>query len=150
METVKIGDHVLPVVPQRHARLRHLLSPEDFQAILTKDYARETYRVLGILIPALPERIPQWEWEGYASEEAMANDEYVEDLDKGPTTADIVNAFETALKVSGAGRLGKIIELVQMGQKLGDQAAVARAQTTQTVTPTPPSPVSPGANGESG
>jgi hypothetical protein len=146
METVKIGEHVLPVVPQRHARLRHRLSADDFQAILTKDYGRETYRVLGILIPALPERIPEWEWEGYASEEAMVNDEYVEDLDKGPTTADIVNAFETALRVSGAGRLGKIIELVQMGQRLGDQAAVARAQTT---TVTPPSPVSPGENGES-
>jgi hypothetical protein len=150
METVKLGNHVLPVVPQRHARLRHRLGPEDFQRLLSSDYAHETYRVLGILIPALHEQVPEWEWEGYASQEAREKDEYVEELDKSPLTSEIVDAFEKALMVSGAGRLGKLIDLIQTGQKMTEtQQAQAATAVTAPVAPMPSSPDSPGGNGES-
>lgn len=137
--TVTIGDHTLPVAPQRHARLRRMLSAEDFEKVLSGDYSSESYRVLSILIPKLPEEIPLYEWEGYASKEAMDNDQYDESTDRSPTTAEIVDAFETAIMVSGADRLGKIVNLVQVGVE--GQKAMSAA--------TPSSPDSPGSNGES-
>lgn len=138
-ETVTIGDHELLVVPQRHARLRRKLSAEDLEGIMSSNYASESYRVLSILIPQLPQKIPLWEWEGYASQEAMDADEYDEESDRSPTTADIINAFETAFMVSGAGRLGKIVDLIQTG--------VEASGSLQTQTPS--SPELPGSNGES-
>lgn len=138
-KTVKIGDHQIPVTAQRHARLRRQLSAEDFEKVLSGDYASESYRVLSVLIPALPQAIPLYEWEGYASQEAMDKDEYDEASDKSPTTAEIIDAFETAINVSGADRLGKIVNLVQMGVES------QKAMSVQT----PSSPESPGSNGES-
>lgn len=141
METVKMGRHVLPVVPQKHARLRHQLSAGDFQALMSKDYAREAYRVLGILIPELVAQVPEWEFEGYASEEAWKAGDYVEALDNSPTTAEIIDAFEKAFIVSGAGRLGKIVDLIQSGQRAMERQASG--------TSTPVLPDSPGENGGS-
>lgn len=144
-EVVKVGRHVLPVVPQKHARLRHKLSAADFQGIMSMNYGHETYRVLGVLIPALHEHVPEWEWEGYSSEEAWKAGEYSEEGDNSPLTSEIVDAFEKALMVSGAGRLGKIIDLIQTGQK-----AIAQQQaetTSEQLTPT--SLGSLGSNGES-
>lgn len=141
MDTVQLGRYVLPVVPQKHARLRHRLSAEDFQKVFSGEYSHESYRVLGVLIPALPEPMPEWEWDGYTSEEAQKNDDYNEDLDPSPTTAQIVEAFEKALTVSGAGRLGKLLELISSSQKMMERA--------QSETPTTDSPGSPGGNGES-
>lgn len=115
METTKIGEHTLPVVPQRHAYLKHKLSAEDFTRIMSQDYGAESYRVLSILIPELPKQIPLWEWEGYASQEAMDAGDYNEAEDKSPTTAEIIDAFEKAFFVSGAGKMGKIVDLIQTG-----------------------------------
>lgn len=140
-EIITLGGHkAIPVVPQKHARLRNRLSAEDFASIMGKNYAAESYRLLSILIPEVPKRIPLWEYEGYGSQEHMDRGEYVDDLDNSPTTAEIVNAFEKALMVSGAGRLGKIIDLVGTVTNL-------TTVTTQTPTPTQPSPDSPGDTG---
>ena len=151
-EKVQIGSYSFPVVPQKHARLRRHLTSEMLQRLATKDYSTEAYRTLCILIPALDPGskqnraaggggMPLWEWEGYVSEEAMANDDYDEDNDPSPDTAQIVNAFETALMVSGANRLGNIISLVQSGATL--------IQANQTQTPTALSPDLAGSIGES-
>ncbi len=145
--TVTLGNHRgIPVVPQRHARLRRHLTPEAFQRIMSREYGMESYRTLCILIPAIDPAskmniaaggggIPLWEWEGYSSQEAMDNDQYDDDLDASPTTAEMVNAFETVLMVAGAGRLGKIMTL---------------AETLGNLTPTQtaPSPGLPGSSGE--
>lgn len=140
MDTITLGDHKsIPVVPQRHARLRRHLTGEMLQRLMTKDYSTEAYRTLCVLVPAV-QNIPLWEWEGYGSQEAMENDNYEENLDRSPTTAEIVNAFEVALMVSGAGRLGKIIDLVGSAGTL--------IQTSKTQTPTVPSPASLGNGGE--
>lgn len=139
------------MVAQKHARLRHYLGTEDFQKVLSKDYGRETYRILSILVPAIPrgvqdpsdpgkyacEPFPEWEWEGYGSEEAWKNDEYDENLDRSPTGAEIVDLFEKALMVNGANRLGNLLSLVRSG------ATLVEAQSTGN------SPGSPGVNGGS-
>ncbi len=118
METITLGNHKgIPVVPQKHARLRHRLSASDFRSVMTGNYAAESYRLLCILIPPV-ENIPLWEYEGYGSQEHMDRGEYVDELDNGPDTAQIVNAFEVALKVSGAGRVGKILDLIGSVGKL--------------------------------
>lgn len=148
MELLDICGRKIPVVAQKHARLRHRLKAEDFQRIASKDYSTESYRVLSVLIPALlpennPNGIPEWEWDGFVTRDAWERwkdgDEnaYDEKKDPSPTTAEIVDAFERALMVSGANRLGKILGLVQSG------ATLVGAQ--QTVS----SPALPGENGAS-
>ena len=118
-QTITLGDHPgIPVVPQRHARLRHQLSPEDFERLMSSDYAAESYRLLCVLIPAIKDTMPLWEYEGYGSQEAMDAGEYHEESDRSPTTDEIINAFEVAFQVSGAGRMGKIIDLIQAGAAL--------------------------------
>ena len=129
-EVITIGEHQLPVVPQRHAYLRNKLSAADFENIMSENYAAESYRLLSILIPELPNVIPIHEWEGFGSREQMEAGEYSEELDKSPTTAEIVNAFKTAFLVSGADELGKIVDLVQTG------VAVQGSMQSQTPTAT--------------
>lgn len=147
METVRLGDHVVPVVAQRHARLRNKLSADDFQKIMTMDYGKEAYRVLSVLIPAMLVKdettgvpmVPLYEFEGYRSQEAMEADDYQEEYDRSPTTEEIVLAFEKALMVGGASRLGKLMGLLQAG------ASLTSVQQTQTLS----SPPMPGENGAS-
>ncbi len=146
-ETIQIGKHVLPVVPQKHARLRHKLSTDDFEKIMSGEYSHHSYRVLGVLVPALLDAMPEHEWDGYASREAQEAGQYDENNDPSPTTAEIVNAFEKALMVSGAGRLGKLLDLVKTGQNM---AAVAQEkEKTLSAPQTPESPDTPGESGES-
>lgn len=141
--TVFLGGRVFPVVPQKHARLRHHLSMQDFQTLMSRDYGHHAYRLLCILIPAL-ETYPEYEFEGFHNDEDykayMEGDRsrYNEDDDPSPTSDQIVEAFETALKVSGAGRLGKLMTLLQATT----QAATLGRETQL-------SPASPGSNGES-
>lgn len=128
---ITLGDHTgIPVVPQRHAKLRNLMRSGDFEKLASADYGPEAYRLLVAFIPAI-EVIPLWEWEGYGSQEAMDADSYDDTLDKSPTTAQIVDAFEAVVEVSGGDRLGKLLGLVTTVQALG---------ATETQTPSlPPS-----------
>lgn len=142
-ETTRVGRHVLPVIPQKHARLRHRLHASDFEKIMSGEYSHHSYRVLGVLIPALLEVMPEHEWDGYPTKEAQERGEYNEDLDPSPTTAEIVGAFEKSLTVSGAGRLGKLLDLIKMGQSM------TQVQTEETPSE-PPTLESPDTPGESG
>lgn len=148
---------MIPVVPQKHARLRHYLGTEDFQKVLSANYGHETYRILSIIVPAIPHGVrdlsdpnkfsvppfPEWEWEGFSSQEswdaykAGDRDAYDEDSDHSPTGAEIVDLFEKALMVNGANRLGNLLTLVRSG------ATLVEAQSTGN------SPASPGGNGAS-
>lgn len=147
MEYVTLGDHRVPVVAQRHARLRHKLSKDDFQKIMTMDYGTESYRVLSVLIPWMVQinqetgipNLPLYEFEGYRSQEAMEAGDYQEEYDRSPTSEEIVLAFEKALMVGGASRLGKLMNLLQAG------ASLTSVQQTQTLS----SPPTPGENGAS-
>ena len=157
MELVTLGDRTIPVVAQKHARLRHYLSGDDFQKVFSADYGHESYRILSVLVPAIPngiknldnpsvytlQPIAEWEWEGFGSEEAWLaykagdRDAYDEDQDRSPTGAEIVDLFEKALMVNGANRLGNLLSLVRSG------ATLVEAQSTANL------PESPGANGVS-
>jgi hypothetical protein len=151
METVAICGKRVPVVPQRHARLRRRLSAADFQAIMTRNYGHESYRILGVLVPDLHKLVSEAEWEGFENEEEWRHwkdtgedprpDEQADhEADNiGPTTSEIADLFETAFKVSGAGRLGKLVDLLLMAQK-----QVNPTQNSQMAA----SPVSLGASGE--
>jgi len=140
--TVLLGDHELPVVAQRHARLRHLLRDGDIGAIFSADYGTHSYRVLCVLIPALADAMPEWEWDGYADEATWREGRYDPDADRSPTTAQIVQAFKTALRVNGGDEAGKLVELLRAGQQMVAQMATADAQST-----TLGSPVSAGSTG---
>jgi len=157
LKYVQLGDHTYPVVPQKHARLRHHLSGGDFQAIFGREYAANSYRILTILIPAVSKGVmsldsdgyavppyPLWEWEGFTSQEALEDyqagnrDAYDEDNDPSPTGDQIAAAIEAALQVNGAGRVGKLLNLITTAGSLA-------TQETETLS----SPVSRGTNGES-
>lgn len=142
------------VVPQRHARLRRKLSGDDFAQLMSKDYGHNTYRLLGILVPDLHRKVPEWEWEGFAREqdwrkwvdtgEDPRSEEQADKEDEfSPLTDEIVTLFETAFKVSGAQRLGKLFDLAQMAGTMG------APQKSVSEQPTPVLPASPGTNGES-
>jgi len=164
MHRVKLGDHVFPVVAQRHTRFREATLGEDLQAVFAGlqggTYAEPAYRLLSFLIPAITrgvshpdgtgyevEPMPFWEFDGYASCEAMEAGEYDEALDRAPATDEIVNALEVALfQASGAQRLGALLDTVRDVQKLGDAAPPTQATSALAATPT--TPVSPGSTGE--
>jgi len=143
--SVRLGERVFPVVPQKHARLRHHLNADDFGKIMGGDYGHQSYRILCVLIPALKD-MPEYEWEGFRTQEAWDayqagdRDQYQEDNDPSPTTDEIIAAFETSLNVSGAGRLGKLVKLITAAGNVAEASGVR---------PTPLSSVSPGPTGES-
>lgn len=158
-ELVRLGASNFPVVPQPHARLRHYLTGEDFDSIMSGDYAKNAYRILCILIPALDPKSPmniaaggggmaEYEWEGFASREDMdayrAGDRSVysdEAAAKAPDFDQITLAFEMAVNVNGGARLGKLLGLVKQVQGMTEKMEQMTPQ------PTPPSPVMHGANG---
>ncbi len=164
MHRVKLGDHVFPVVAQRHTRFRKATLGEDLQAVFAGlqdgTYAEPAYRLLSFLIPAITlgvshpdgtgyqvEPMPFWEFVGYASQEAMEAGEEDEAKNRAPLTDEIVNALEVALfQASGAQRLGALLETVRDVQKLGDAAPPTQATNGQPSTLT--TPVSPGSTGE--
>jgi hypothetical protein len=160
-QVVKVGDVDIIVVPQKHARLRRRLSAEDFGQLMSANYAHEAYRVLGVLIPDLHKKIKEHEWEGFAKEddwrtwvdsgkqEDPRSDEQAdqEEDQLGPTTAEIVLLFETAFKVSGAQRLGKLVDLFMTTQRMQDRDLNSASE--QTASPTPASPALPGDTGAS-
>jgi hypothetical protein len=144
--TVQLGDRSFPVVPQKHARLRHHLRGTDFQKLLSEDYSEAGYDLLRVLIPAVEEGYPEWEFDGFATEAEWnaykEGDEeaYNEATDPSPTTDQIAQALETAISVNGVGRLGKLISLVQT-------AGTLQAQQGTTATQTQTSPERLGSNG---
>lgn len=135
-DTIDLCGETIPVFPQKIGRLKHMMKPGDIQRVISPDFDSESHRVLSILIPAVADRIPLWKWEGYGSQEAKDAGEYVESVDMSPTTDDIALAFQTALMVGGARRLGKIMGLL-----------TAAAQVTPDL-PKAASPGSPGSNGD--
>lgn len=155
-KVVKVGEIDVIVVPQKHARLRRRLSAEDFGQLMSANYGHETYRVLGVLIPDLHKKVKEWEWEGFAKEDDWRewsdtgtdprSDEAAEQEESqlGPTTDEIVNLFETAFRVSGAQRLGKLVELFMTTQRMAERN-LPNASDSQT----PVSPALPGETGES-
>jgi hypothetical protein len=123
-----------PVAPQSHARLRIKL-PKVFSADdvsrLREAFAKEeldvaklgqtilettgkAYAFLLVLAPAIETAMPEHEWQGFGSAEALAigDDAYVEADDNSPHLEQIIVALETALKVNGMSKLGELLGTV--------------------------------------
>jgi hypothetical protein len=117
-QQVKLGQHEYVVVAQRHAYLQRKLGPQvsealnlsgsDAQAIIKSS----TVGYHGLLNVFIPDLMPLWEWEGYASETAMESDQYDEQADKSPTIDEMVTAFQAVATVNRLDLLGKLKDLI--------------------------------------
>lgn len=106
------GGVTVPVYPQRHARLTRKLSRLVLGVVeqgqnLTVDNLLDVsqgraWELLCILAPALPQRMSEWQFRGYASAEAMDAGDYDEDQDTtSPSIPEIRHAVVTCATVSG-------------------------------------------------
>lgn len=110
--------NVFHVVPQRHAKvLRRLMgkdgvfaSFEEFASLAGDDESGTDLdkflhaiggKLYDTLLIFIPDLMPRWEFEGYGSEGHFERDEYVEELDRSPSSPQIQTAFETIIQVNG-------------------------------------------------
>lgn len=105
--------HEIPCYPQRHAYLENRVGKfgdllvdglqvdgtPSVSAVLASAGSR-AYELLCALIPNLAKRIPEYEFRGFGSREAYEDGDYDEAKDRSPSFAQIVAAFETAIKVN--------------------------------------------------
>jgi hypothetical protein len=150
---VTLGEHTIPVYAQRHAYLSNRLGrfldgflervgdlePRDLVAALQSN----SYELLSVLLPNLEKRVPEYEFRGYGSREAMDADDYDENLDKSPTVPEIRAAFEVASRVNGFDVLSHLWKVIDPSLLRG----VINAQIAEAVSQT--SPTSPSENGTS-
>jgi hypothetical protein len=121
---VKLGQHVLPLVAVSIPRARRGIqravdaggdtfsnlgtdgksSGEMISAIIGMSEP-VLYDLLCTFVPGLRSRMPLYEFAGFASAAALAADEYDEDADMAPSTADIQSTLEAVWEVSQIGRL---------------------------------------------
>lgn len=157
--TVQLGEHTVPVVAQRWryltAKLGDVFSgfTASGQDVTAGNFAvflgGAQYRALTALIPALAARMPEWEFNGFATLEAAERGEYDPDAGREPTTAQLVAAFEAAWKVSRLDVLGGLSAIVDP-TLLRAQANAFLIDQVETQTQTPvSSPISPSTNGTS-
>lgn len=112
---IKLGDHDnIPVPEQRIGYLENKArkfitglsginldaGDVDTASFLAKLSREQAYELLCLIVPKVAKRMPLYEFAGYASNDAMVAGDYDEDADRSPTFPEIVNAFETAVKVN--------------------------------------------------
>ena len=151
---VTLGEHTVPVYAQRHAYLANRLGGfvdnvlervGDLDASgLIEAVQQSSYELLCVLIPNLSKRIPEYEFRGFGSADAMVADDYDEEVDKSPTVPEIRTAFEVASRVNSFDvlrHLWAVVDPQLLRGMVNAQVATAISQT---------SPSSPYANGGSG
>jgi hypothetical protein len=161
-QTVHLGDSDFLIVAQRHAYLRRRLSAvidsltgsevEGAGGIMELVGSR-MYEVLAAFIPNF---MPRWKYEGFASQGAMEAGEYDEAHDASPTFEEQFNAISVALEVNGLNRLralGNVVSPELIRALIAEQianVATARSQSgssSQSANGAPPlttsSPTSP-------
>jgi len=107
---VTLGEHTVPVYAQRHAYLANRLGRfvddvlervGDLDASgLVEAMQQSSYELLCVVIPNLSQRMPEYEFRGFGSREAMDEGIYEEEADRSPTLPEIRAAFEAASKVN--------------------------------------------------
>lgn len=148
---VTLGEHTLPVYAQRHAYLQNRLGrfidrlvDEGVEAGNVLDIVQSSaYELLVVLIPNLDKRVPEWEFKGYGSREAMDAGEYDEQTDRSPTVPEIRTAFEVAAKVNSFDVLKAVWKVVDPQLLRG----LVTEQIAEAISPT--SPTLPSENGAS-
>src|SRR5262245_6148845 len=114
---VRLAAHEYPIVPQRIGYLRSKLGValgnldqlglegENIVDVL----GDRAYGVLKVFVPGL---MPEWEFMGFATQEAMDGNDYDEQYDKSPSLKEIKTAFLAAAEVNEIDllkHLGKLI-----------------------------------------
>ena len=114
---VRLGAYEYPIVPQRIGYLRSKLGValgnldqlglegENIVDVL----GDRAYGVLKVFVPGL---MPEWEFMGFATQEAMDGNDYDEQYDKSPSLKEIKTAFLAAAEVNEIDllkHLGKLI-----------------------------------------
>lgn len=141
--------HTYQVVPQRQARvLRKLFDKggvfsdpaeltDALQSDVSFDGLYETvggklYEVLRVFIPDL---MPRWEFDGYASEAAAAEGRYDEQADRSPTHPQVIEALRVSIEINGARwirKLGKVLNpdllRAQLNAELASRVSASRNQ----------------------
>lgn len=124
---IALGDKSLPVYAQPFRRIVKRLgsvmdalrdSTDDAQGFDTEQFVGslgdKLYETLVTFVPKLPEFLPEFEFNGYASPVAMKEDNYDEDNDPSPTLPQFIDAFDTIIEVNGGKRfldmLGKVFD----------------------------------------
>lgn len=140
---VTLGEHTVPVYAQRHAYLINRLagfmaelqdSAGNIDASEALDYVQQhSYQLLCALMPNLDKRLPEYEYCGYASREAMDAGDYDEQADRSPTLPEIRTALTEASRVNGFDVLIHLKALVDpklVKSWLTAQLAEAMSQTS--------------------
>ncbi len=113
MREIQLGVHKLPVFAQPEPRVWRKLVPRAKEIVrgievgdnptieaLIPALEGRAYELLSLFIPALADRIPEHEWHGYASREAMERGEDSDEaIDRAPNHAQIVEAVEAVMAV---------------------------------------------------
>jgi hypothetical protein len=115
---VQLGDHSYAVYAQRVGYLENrigstvsklgTLNIEGVEELVTS-LGGSAYGLLKVFIPRL---MPEHEFRGYPTEEAHAAREYDERYDKSPSFAQIVTAFQTAMRVNRFDLFGSLKNLL--------------------------------------
>jgi hypothetical protein len=58
------------------------------------------YDLVCIVVPNVAKRMPEWQFRGFDSQEAMDRNEYVAELDRGPSVPEVRAALTTGAQVS--------------------------------------------------
>lgn len=164
---VTLGEHTIPVYAQRwryavnklggvvggFAASGEEITMENF-AVFAGD---RLYGVLCAMLPGLPKRMPEWEFQGYTSAEAAvrsaqdpADDEYDPETGREPTFEQIITALETAWRVNRLDVLGGLKALVDPTMLRSQINVLVATQMDKASSVTPDaSPISPSTNGTS-
>lgn len=168
---VDLGEHTIPVYAQRWRYAVNKLGSvvgsftQTGQDVTAENFAvfagDRVYEVLCALIPGLAKRMPEWEFNGYASAEAAvrsaqdpAADEYNPETGREPTFEQIIGAMETAWRVNRLDVLGGLRAIVDPTMLRAQINALIATRiddgdpVISSVTPDV-SPISPSTNGTS-
>ena len=150
---VRLGDAEYTVFPQRFGRIKKQLGSEfgDLSDLAFESLADfigqgldRAHRVLRVFIPDL---MPVREFCGYATEEAYNDPEADEADDVGPTFPEVVDAFDTVMKVNRFDlfkQLGNVVspELIRayLNQMVAENLSRTRTLESSSSTSGPPTP----------
>ena len=159
---IQLGEHEYRVQPQRHAYLKRELRGfveqlgdlGEIDADNLLDVGTDQfYSLLSVLIPDL---MPKWEWDGFASPQAAEADNYERETDRSPTPPEIKGALQAAIHVNEFDWVGQLKNFIgpdliraQLRAVLAQRAAEAVNKRQQKMPSEPPSTSLPPQNGES-
>lgn len=151
---VQIAGERYEVLPQRIGRLRRKLTliATAFSAMgeegtegAIDSAGTQLHELIRVFVPDF---MPEYQFEGYASETAREQDQYDEQADRSPSLPELIELFEAVYQVNGAERLMRLVTGVvdpKVVRQIIRNEMVNWSLRRSDASPTLPSP-----NGESG